>query len=518
MKKYFALWAILIAAAVVWAQNGVPPGSYSPAGGNQPGSTSISYYNCAGYGSLNQCFDAAKAYVTSSEAGVGKAAQIFIPQGTYTITAPYVLANGMQIYGVMPRIEYISGSMPDLNMILNGGTVINCGAAANCFTATNARGIWLKILAFTNYTGYAVSVGGNNIEGIAFSNFENLYAIGGTAVNSTTGGFQLYNIQDLQADRLFAYNINIGLALITQSSNGNYGNSTFNDIYTRAYPKSVANSNNTTNSVLIETLTPATGTAKTINNVTFNRLHAQDSSGGDNTGTVVNVSAVSLAGGITGLVIRDADIEGSDLVGLNLTGNVNTGFFNVATGAGNTYDIQIQAGAIQNLISCSAACKIAPGPGMYTWNSFYGQIFAAPTLNSMGIVGAYTNYSNSNMIIAQGLWQDQFGFAGLPITSNAFINQGQSTFTLTGCSVSAHAGGGSSGTYTSGTNGACTVVITMATDFGAGITAPNGWFCEANDLTTNADLTKQTASSQTTATLSGTTVSGDVINFSCSGY
>lgn len=89
-------------------------------------------------------------------------------------------------------------------------------------------------------------------------------------------------------------------------------------------------------------------------------------------------------------------------------------------------------------------------------------------------------------------------------------------FTASGCSNSATTGGATAGTYTSGTTGTCTVTITM--DGATGLTAPNGWACFANDLTTTADTVKQTASTATTATLSGTTVSGDVINFGCIGY
>ena len=89
-------------------------------------------------------------------------------------------------------------------------------------------------------------------------------------------------------------------------------------------------------------------------------------------------------------------------------------------------------------------------------------------------------------------------------------------FTTSGCSVSATAGGATGGTYTSGTTGACTVVVTMA---GAtGFTAPAGFVCSADDLTTPANLQSQSASSTTTATITGTTVSGDVVAFHCHGY
>lgn len=95
------------------------------------------------------------------------------------------------------------------------------------------------------------------------------------------------------------------------------------------------------------------------------------------------------------------------------------------------------------------------------------------------------------------------------------VSQG-TTFTTTGCAVSATSGGANAGTYTSGTSGTCTVVITM--NGATGLTAPNGWACTANDRTTTTDLIGQTASTTTTATLSGPTVSGDVVSFSCTGY
>jgi hypothetical protein len=57
-----------------------------------------------------------------------------------------------------------------------------------------------------------------------------------------------------------------------------------------------------------------------------------------------------------------------------------------------------------------------------------------------------------------------------------------------------------------------TLVLTFAT------TAPNGWACKASDQTTVADTMNQTASSTTTATLTGTTVAGDTISFQCQGY
>ena len=101
------------------------------------------------------------------------------------------------------------------------------------------------------------------------------------------------------------------------------------------------------------------------------------------------------------------------------------------------------------------------------------------------------------------------------VKGNGFISNG-TKFTLTGCSAGTTVGGATSGQFASGTTGTCTVVITM--NGATGMTAPNGWSCWANDITTPADLINQTASSTTTATLSGTTVSGDTINFGCMAY
>lgn len=50
-------------------------------------------------------------------------------------------------------------------------------------------------------------------------------------------------------------------------------------------------------------------------------------------------------------------------------------------------------------------------------------------------------------------------------------------------------------------------------------TAPNFWYCHADDMTTPADLIRQTARSNTTATFATiTTVAGDVVQFACFPY
>lgn len=100
-------------------------------------------------------------------------------------------------------------------------------------------------------------------------------------------------------------------------------------------------------------------------------------------------------------------------------------------------------------------------------------------------------------------------------TTRAFQSYG-TKFTISGCSAGTTVGGAAAGSFASGTTGACTVVITL--NGATGLTATNGWVCIANNRTTPANLISQSASSTTTCTVTGTTVSGDVIGFMAMAY
>lgn len=111
------------------------------------------------------------------------------------------------------------------------------------------------------------------------------------------------------------------------------------------------------------------------------------------------------------------------------------------------------------------------------------------------------------------------GNTGAKVTAAGYISGG-TKFTASGCSNSATLGGATMGHFTSGTTGTCTVVITM--NGATGLSAPNGWICDGADRTTVpalfTGLFAQTGSSTTTATMAGTTVSGDDMQFKCMGY
>lgn len=91
-------------------------------------------------------------------------------------------------------------------------------------------------------------------------------------------------------------------------------------------------------------------------------------------------------------------------------------------------------------------------------------------------------------------------------------------FTTTGCSVSSTTGGATAGIFTLGAN-SCTVVVTM--NGATGLTAPNGWTCQAHDRTgISVIIDGESSSTTTTASIVIPVTAGatDVIAFSCTGY
>ena len=97
--------------------------------------------------------------------------------------------------------------------------------------------------------------------------------------------------------------------------------------------------------------------------------------------------------------------------------------------------------------------------------------------------------------------------------SAGVIQGGPSPILTTGsCSGSAPTGGLLTGTFVAAT---CT---TSNYKISGLPTATNGWNCYVSDRTTPADILTETASTTTSATISGSTVASDVIQFSCNMY
>jgi hypothetical protein len=95
---------------------------------------------------------------------------------------------------------------------------------------------------------------------------------------------------------------------------------------------------------------------------------------------------------------------------------------------------------------------------------------------------------------------------------NRNLIAGGSAPSISGCSATIGSGSANTtGFFTSGTTGTCTVTLTFAT------TAPTGWVCDIHNNTT-ANLTRQTAYTTTTATVSGVAVTSDTLTFSCRAF
>jgi hypothetical protein len=91
------------------------------------------------------------------------------------------------------------------------------------------------------------------------------------------------------------------------------------------------------------------------------------------------------------------------------------------------------------------------------------------------------------------------GVIGFPIPVIA-----RGTQSVAGCSLSNPVGGAAAGQFAAGTT-SCTVTITP------GITAPHGFYCSAQDLTTPTNVVTETATTATTCTIAGTVGNGDTI-------
>ena len=339
-------------------------------------------FDCEAYANLNACLDAAKTYVTTNEAGSGLAARVLIAQGTFALSSPpYALNSGMQIIGVMPRLQYVAGQAPDLMMIPNGGTWIDCGAAV-CFNGNNLNGIQLDNIGFKNFTK-ALSFGGDSTKGLAFSELKNLYAIGNSTVNASSTAWELYNCQHVLGTSLNAYKVNTGLDFIQQDNTFQYGNSVFVDLYTLTYAKTAASSNNTLAQagMIFEVRTPATGTAQALSYVDVYRPQVNNF-GGDGTGYIVVINGLSGANAV-GVNLYDIDIEGVATYGVYLNYEANS-FISMTQAAGTNTFYQAANGGNSTIMSEYNTSTVYNGTGT---NVYYGQYAAQASPNPMR--GAY---------------------------------------------------------------------------------------------------------------------------------
>jgi len=238
--------------------------------------------------------------------------------------------------------------------------------------------------------------------------------------------------------------------------------------------------------------------------------------------TVQNLNSTNLTVSRNGLLINgtasNLTVVQNATIGIATDG---TNYFTIENPAGITADGGLAYGPSGNLLvgslTITGCLQIRdPSGGAPASCSFAG-----------------IEFPNSNA--GRGItWNDNGGLASIVVNSDErmlfssrnnnsggirtvdYISVGNPAQNVTGCSLTSAVGGPSAGKFNSGTSGTCTITITMA----ATQAAPNGWTCDAHDQTTAADANNvvQTAFTTTTITMSGTTVSGDVIVWKCMGW
>lgn len=208
-------------------------------------------------------------------------------------------------------------------------------------------------------------------------------------------------------------------------------------------------------------------------------------------GTLVTLGNITFAGGLittatnTPMQIFGNNISNANLFGVILTGNSGSQF-SATSGSGGAVKIT----PVYNQVSGTAAntdllinrTNTAVGSGAQLYQDWQ---LAGVSQAKLSVGGDFTGRSHGSAGTVPG---------------------------ISGCSAGTQTGGATIGTFASGTTGACTVVLTFA------FTAPTGWFCAATNRTTIGNTFSQSASSTTTCTLTGTTVTGDVIPFSAHYY
>lgn len=172
------------------------------------------------------------------------------------------------------------------------------------------------------------------------------------------------------------------------------------------------------------------------------------------------------------------------------------------------------AGGFSQMPYFTGAHTLAPAKDVGTTanGSFYLGGTAAPSLGDLKMCDATGSCSDLKVGISPGgtLYMPPNIGPGNP---SYIYATGGTTFTASGCSVSALAGGSQNGKFTSGTTGACNVAITI----GEQLVANVGYACFGNDQSTGAALSV-TSSTTLIANVTVVTTSGDVVSFACIPY
>jgi hypothetical protein len=324
-------------------------------------------FYCDAFANLTACFNAARAYSGSGEAGADKAAKVVLGASTYsTGGTPISLFSGLTVVGITPRMVSGGTGGQDLQAAVNGGTWIDCGGA-QCFTGTSSatygyRNINFYDLGFKNWgTSGFIQIGAHNSVGLGFGSFKRIYAIGSTTLNANDGGLVLYNFQHVDIEDFNVFYTNTALQLLGDSNNTiAYGNSSVTNPYILTYTKSVANGNSTKPAIQIQTISGAS-----INLIQLYRPQVNSYGGGDYTSDAVFVSRVG------NFEAYGADMEGQLANAFNLQ-NVWNSSIDIVANYGANVCFNVDAASYGNtLTSESQNCTASQATGVLQYSNIY---------------------------------------------------------------------------------------------------------------------------------------------------
>lgn len=226
-------------------------------------------------------------------------------------------------------------------------------------------------------------------------------------------------------------------------------------------------------------------------------------------GTMPNIQSIVVGTSVGANVGNNATVMGNNA----LSG---------ATGGGNTVYGEgvlttITSESFTNVDAFGQGAGSANG-GSITNSLFLGDsaIGGSATLTNVNCIGQSQTCNTSNQTVLGNPSITSTILRGLAQVPG--IMSTGTKFTTSGCSVSSTTGGATAGIFTLGAN-SCTVVITM--NGATGMTATNGWTCQAHDRTAIADLILgESSSTTTTASIVIPVTAGatDVISFSCEAF
>lgn len=483
---------------------------------------------------------AIQAAISACTAGTG--GTVFFPAGYYRVASggtALTMATGCSLVGISPQTTNSATGNPDTAYSPSGGTWLDGSGNTNILTGNTLRGANLLHLGFTDWSGLsgtaqALVFGGNNLDGISFSEISDLQFIGLPTTDTSDQGLIIYNFEHVTSTGIRMNNVSTCMTLNNQSQYIQGGNSEFYGFYCSTYAESAANANNSENPLgIIGSLTPSAGSPLPIDYITFVRPQI-NSNGGDSLNTIVlekNALAIRIIG---------FDLEGTYQNGVTIqsTSNSTTEFDVInQVGSGSPTTVNISGGNYNNTISAANTFTYNNSLGT---NTFNGVLSTSSSSSVADALGTYTGASggvrsNVNQVVISStvtpsgnLTPGAVGTVNLGTGSTsgtggamagvAFESAG-TKFTASGCSNGTTVGGASAGKFTLGAN-TCTVVITM--NGATGFTANNGWSCHANDETTSAaNATLYFPSNNaTTASLSVPVTAGttDVIDFGCTPF